>query len=87
MKKDFIFLAIAMVSISLFIYTNLSLFYSGQKNLANLEAVKSQVSNAKSALVNYPVPDYQLAIIVSIASSAAGIALGFFSAGYLREEK
>ena len=87
MKNNFLLIWLFSISIALFLFANISLLYSSQKNLANLEAVKSQVSNAKSALVNYPVPDYQLAIIASTASLAAGIAIGFFSARHLREEK
>jgi len=72
MKNIFLILLV-IVSIVLLVFTNMNLFYSNQQNYSNLEIVKSQLTNAKSGLVNYPVPNYPLTITISIVSFVIGV--------------
>ncbi len=87
MKNNFLLIGIAAVSIALFLFTNFVLYKSTQSNLASIETVKSQISNAKSAIINFPAPDYSIAILASAASLSAGIGIGFIAASYFRGEK
>lgn len=77
MGKNVLF-ALVIASILLLIITNLNIFFTSQKFFSSIETVKGQLVSAKSGLVNFPVPDYSLAIALSVSSFAAGFAAALF---------
>ena len=75
-KKEILVASFALLAVLLFVFSNLQLLSIHNKNISAIETVKSQLANAKSGLVSYPVPDLSITFIFSIASFAAGIAAG-----------
>ncbi|GEM_PF-3632371 len=77
-KSDFLLAMVVVLAIALLLASDVWLVQLQAQQNKDLQTVKSQLDQSKSGLVNFPVADYRLAVVFSIAALVIGAAGGFW---------